>query len=93
MVDFSNRLKELRKKNGYSQKQLANRLGVSPALISAYETGSRLPSYDNLLSLANIYHVSTDFLLGRNSNTYLDTSGLSVEEVKALETLIRGMRK
>lgn len=93
MVDFSYKLKELRKKNGFSQKQIASRLNVSPALISAYETGVRLPSYDNLISLANIYHVSTDFLLGRNTGSYLDISGLSLEEIKALETLIQGMRK
>ena len=54
-MDFGNRVKTLRKKNNYTQSQLAERLGVTKSVISAYETGLRMPSYDILISLARVF--------------------------------------
>lgn len=45
------KLQKLRSKNGLSQKQVADRIGVSPSIVSGYETGERTPSTDVLLSL------------------------------------------
>lgn len=47
-----------------TQVQLAQKLGLTKSVISAYETGRRLPSYDILIHIARIYNVSTDYLLG-----------------------------
>ena len=58
------RLRELRKKQGLTQTQVAERLGVSKAVVSSYEVASRCPSYDILIKLATLYNVSTDYLLG-----------------------------
>lgn len=93
MVDFGNRLKTLRVQNQYTQSQLAERIGVTKSVISAYENGLRMPSYDVLLSIAGIFKVSTDFLLGRQQQTGLDLSGLSAGEISALKRLIREMQK
>lgn len=64
MVEFGNTLKTLRLQNNFTQAQLAQRLGVTKSVISAYETGLRMPSYDVLISISQIFKVTTDYLLG-----------------------------
>ena len=71
MVDFGNTLKTLRLRKDMTQAQLANKLGLTKSVISAYETGLRLPSYDILIHIARIYNVSTDYLLGIEKNRRL----------------------
>lgn len=93
MVDFGNRVKTLRKKNNYTQSQLAERLGVTKSVISAYETGLRMPSYDILISLARVFKVSTDFLLGLEQKEEIDLSGLTEAEINAILNLIKVMRQ
>ncbi len=93
MVDFGNNLKTLRTKNDMTQAQLAQKLGLTKSVISAYETGLRLPSYDILINVARIYNVSTDYLLGVEHSNEIDFSGLSIEEIEALKNLIKAMRK
>lgn len=76
-----------------TQAQLAQRLGLTKSVISAYETGLRLPSYDILIHIARIFHVSTDYLLGLEHKQEIDLSGLSEEETEALVQLIQAMKK
>ena len=95
MIDgLAERLQQMRQRYGLSQKVVADRLGISPSVVSGYETGARVPSADVLLKLAGLYHCSTDYLLGRASPTKtLDVSGLSQEQFKALERLIESMKQ
>ncbi len=93
MVDFGNILKAQRQKANLTQAQLAQKLGLTKSVISAYETGLRLPSYDVLIHISQIFNVSTDFLLGIERKQGLDLSGLSSEEIDALLTLIRAMKR
>jgi transcriptional regulator with XRE-family HTH domain len=93
MVDFGNRLKTLRLRENMTQAQLASKLGVTKSVISAYETGLRLPSYDILIHIAEIYNVSTDHLLGVQREREIDLSGLTEAEIKALSDLIIAMKK
>lgn len=93
MVDFGNVLKTLRSRENMTQAQLAQKLGLTKSVISAYETGLRLPSYDVLIHIAQIYNVSTDYLLGVEHKEEIDLSGLSKEEINALLNLIKAMRK
>ena len=58
------RLKELRKKTGFSQQELAGRLGIAASTVGMYEQGRRKPDYDTLIRIALIFHVTTDYLLG-----------------------------
>lgn len=73
-MEFKEILKNLRKTRGYSQVELASKLGVSPGLIGMYETGNRKPSYEMLESIGDFFNVSTDYLQGRESGSeyYLD---------------------
>lgn len=93
MVDFGNVLKTLRLKNSMTQAQLAHKLGLIKSVISAYETGLRLPSYDILIHIAKIFDVSTDYLLGLENKREIDLSGLTDDEVIALLALIKAMKK
>lgn len=93
MVDFGNKLKTLRLKENLTQAQLAQRLGLTKSVISAYETGLRLPSYDILIHIARIFHVTTDYLLGLEHKQEIDLSGLSQEEVDALLQLVQAMKR
>ena len=83
LVDFGEKLKLLRKRSGLSQEQLAQRLGVTKGMVSSYETSMRMPSYPVLLKIAQLFHVSTDVLLGMESDERIDISGLT-EKQKAL---------
>lgn len=93
MVDFGNTLKTLRIKENLTQAQLAQKLGLTKSVISAYETGLRMPSYDVLLHIAQIFKVSTDYLLALEHPQEIDLSGLSTDEVTALLNLIKVMKQ
>ena len=88
MIDFSLRLRELRKQKHITQQQLAEQVGLTKAMISAYETASRYPSYDSLIRLASVFGVSTDYLLGLKNEQSLDISGLSEQDICVLHGLI-----
>ena len=90
MVGFGNILKSLRKKAGLTQKQLAEKMGVTASVVSYYELSERTPSPETLIKLANIFHVSTDYLLGikKNPDEKLDISGLGKNEIDLLQNLI-----
>ena len=93
MVNFGNVLKTLRLKKGMTQAQLAQKLGVTKSVISAYETGLRLPSYEILIHIAKLFNVSTDYLLGMENKREIDLSGLTEDEITALLALIKAMKK
>lgn len=63
-VETADRLTMLRKKRGYSQEQLAEKLGVSRQAVSKWERAEASPDTDNLIALAKIYEISLDELLG-----------------------------
>ena len=65
---ISKRLKELREEKGYLQKFVADKIGVRSNTLSGYENGTRSPDPDLILKLAELYEVSTDYLLGRTNN-------------------------
>jgi len=56
---------ELRQKRGLTQNMLARKIGIKRAAISHYELGRREPDFETLALLADFFHVSIDFLLGR----------------------------
>ncbi len=94
MVDFSRRLRSLRQQNKLTQEQLAKRIGLTKSVVSAYETGIRMPSYDALLSISRIFKVSCDFLLGNETSNIdnIDLSGLTIDEKQSIINLIKTMK-
>ncbi len=72
------RLRVIREKHKFSQRDVANMLDVSPSLISSYETGERTPSVDVLLRLSDLYRCSIDYLLGKEADC--DCISFSLDE-------------
>ncbi|MFI3326164.1 MAG: helix-turn-helix transcriptional regulator [Clostridia bacterium] len=88
MVDFGNRLKLLRLNKKLTQAQLAERIGVTKSMISAYETSMRLPSFDVLIKLAYELKITTDYLLGVDKRNDLDIPSLTDKQKEAILTMI-----
>lgn len=60
-------IKKIRESRGMLQYELANRMGVTQASVSAWESGKAMPSAENLLKLADILECTVDAILGRDS--------------------------
>ena len=93
MVNMGEKLKSLRIENKYTQKQISERIGLAISAVSSYESGSRYPSYDVLVKLSRIYHVSTDYLLGVTSQRTIDVSDLYEEEIELISQLVDKLLK
>lgn len=76
-----------------SQKQLAEKLGITKSVISYYEQSERTPSPEMLVKIANVFHVTTDYLLGLESETVLDISDLPNEDIELLDYIVNALRK
>ena len=91
-MEFGQRLKELRKNAGLSQKQLGQLIGVTKSVISFYELQDRSPSPLVLVKLSGVFHVSTDYLLGLDRRETIDIAGLSEKDVAMLQALAKHLR-
>lgn len=81
------KLKALRLEKNFTQKQIAERIGLATSAVSSYESGMRYPSYDVLVKLARIFHVSTDYLLGMTNTRNIDVTGLTDDEIELIVRL------
>lgn len=70
-------LSKLRYEKGFSQIELAEKIGVTKGAIGMYETDKRKPDYDTLLKFADIFNVSTDFLLSHTVSDNLQNENPS----------------
>lgn len=64
MSTFSARLQQVRQERGFSRKEIAEILQVTPRAYQYYEEGKREPDYDKLILLARHLNISADYLLG-----------------------------
>lgn len=91
------KLYSLRIEKKLTQKQLAARIGLAISAVSSYESGSRYPSFETLIKLARIFHVSTDYLLGLTERRSIDVTGLVTgltdEEIELVSQLVDKLRK
>lgn len=71
-MKLCDRIKSLRIKNSMTQRELGTLIGVSEISIRNWETGAKNPSMIAIISLANIFCVTTDYLLGVNIDTQKD---------------------
>ena len=68
MADFSERIKELRIQNGMTQEEVGKIIGVKRYSIYGYEKGNNYPEVPGLITLADYFGVSIDYLVGRTDN-------------------------
>lgn len=92
VVDCSEKLRSLRKAKGLTQLQVAERIGVSKAMVSAYETSAKAPSLDVILRLARLYGVTVDFLISVETHKFIDVTGLDDDSAALVAALVEKLR-
>ena len=71
-MKLSDKIVNLRKKNGFSQEELAEKLNVSRQAISRWESGTAQPDASNILNLSKLFGVTADYLLNDDYQSDLD---------------------
>lgn len=92
-MDFGKKLKELRMNAGLTQAQLGGMIGVTKSVISFYELQERSPSPDVLIKLSQVFHVSTDYLLGLSTMETIDITGLDKNDIAIIRTMAERLRR
>lgn len=90
---LNQRIRLLRQARNLSQVDLAKHLNVTKQSVSNWENDNIQPSIEMLVKLAAFFSVSTDYLLGLDSDELLDVSGLPGEVVAHLRQLVEDLRK
>ena len=65
-MEFSERLKELRKKANFTQVEVAEKLEISQPAYASWERGVKKPTQENLVKIAQVLNVSVDYLVGNS---------------------------
>jgi len=86
MASFKDMLKYLRMRENLSQAELAKKLGVAKSTISMYEVGKREPDLKTLETIAGLFHVDMNFLLGKEPKE--DTAYYINDEARELTEFI-----
>ncbi len=86
-------IKILRKNMGLSQASLAKRLGVTRASVNAWEMEISLPTAPYLIEMARLFHTSTDFILGLESEEQITLRGMNEEEKRLVYNLVEYINK
>lgn len=74
MKNFAEKLKKLRRDKGWSQDEFGEKIGIHGRHVGKYETGKALPNADTLLKIADVFEVSTDYLLRDEDSLYLPST-------------------
>ncbi|MBR5791552.1 MAG: helix-turn-helix transcriptional regulator [Ruminiclostridium sp.] len=86
---ISDRIKFLREKAGYSQAQLAKKLDVTRSSVNAWEMDLSTPTSQYVVAMARLFHVSTDYLLGLESEFSLSLENYTQEEIALLYNMVK----
>ncbi|MEX0417893.1 helix-turn-helix domain-containing protein [Bacillus sp. C30] len=86
-------IKKLRKENKLTQEQLGEAIGVSKMAISYFEKGKKAPGRESIRKIADYFHVTTDYLLGRaNSSEFTnDKNKIITDEGKNIMAIIENL--
>ena len=91
---FGERIAKLRIAKGLSQNQLSQMLGVKRSVVSYYESGDRLPSFDVLIEMSRVFNVSIDYLLkGKDAERIICVSDLDENNMDVVMTVVNALRE
>lgn len=90
---IADKIKYLRGQQGFTQSDLAKKLGITRSSVNAWEMGISVPSTQYVVELANIFKVSTDYLLGMKSTATVSVEGLSEKDVQLINAVIAHLRE
>lgn len=86
------KIKFLREQKGITQAELARKLGITRSSVNAWELGFSIPSTQYVVELANLFAVSTDYLLGVKATSTIDITGLTEADVEVVYTLVKHLK-
>ena len=97
---FGIRLRELRKQNGYTIEQFAEKIGVAKSTLGYYENDNRMPDIEILCRICNVFNVTADYMIGRTNTaavkgkmkTVCELTGLSDAAADFLSGLLKHQR-
>lgn len=85
-MNIGERIIKHRKKNGWSQEELAERLGVSRQSVSKWESGTSVPDINRILEMSELFEVTTDYLLKGDFDARINTLETEGEEKSDFQT-------
>ena len=83
---------KLRKENGWSQEDFAEKLNVSRQAVSRWENGTALPDAQNILQISKLFHVTTDYLLNEDYESDRDIPMVKTATQETEDLFIRKKR-
>lgn len=89
---IADRIKLLREQAGMTQAGLAKLLGITRSSVNAWEMGLSVPSTQYLMELAEVFRVSTDYLLGLESSSAVSIAGLTDQDAALVHALVEHLR-
>lgn len=89
---IADRIKFLREERKLTQADLAKKLGITRSGVNAWEMGISVPSTQYVVELANLFKVSSDYLLGIKSTVSINVDGLTENDVQLLNTIAAHLR-
>jgi transcriptional regulator with XRE-family HTH domain len=93
-MSLGSRIREYRLKRGFTQSQMAEKLNMTEANFSSYERDKSTPPTEKLNQIASILGVSTDYLLGRTNDPYVQPTSADFEDIdEEARSLARDIQK
>ena len=86
------RIKRLREQKGLTQAELSKRLGITRSSVNAWEMGISVPSTQNVVELAHLFKVSTDYVLGVDNSASVSVTGLTEKDIQVVHALISHLK-
>lgn len=90
---IADRIKYLREMKKMSQTELAKRLSITRSSVNAWEMGISVPSTQYIVELAEIFKISTDYLLGVDNTVTVNVSGLTDADIQFVHSIISYLRE
>ncbi|MBP3372753.1 MAG: helix-turn-helix transcriptional regulator [Clostridia bacterium] len=84
----ADRIRSLRENRKLSQAQLAKKLGITRSSVNAWEMGISVPSTQYVVELSRLFGVSTDYLLGLQSDATISIDGLDEDDIRMVQHLV-----
>lgn len=89
---ISEKIKFLREQKELTQSDLAKKLNITRSSVNAWEMGISVPSTQYIVELANLFSVSTDYLLGVEKTSTIDIAGLTEKDVQMIYSLAEHLK-
>ena len=89
---IADKIKRLREASHLTQTELAKKLNITRSSVNAWEMGISVPSTQSLVQLAQIFDISTDYLLGLDVAFAIRTDGLSDNDIQLVHSIVQRLK-